>query len=208
MTRALRIGVCLCSMCALAHESLLVVIEEICCLEGFGDEEDATGCPYYGDDAFNNIKPVLCISPKVIKVAKAETHHLHPDHPATPFMYRMPNAIRPPKAPDNADAMNKYAIRMPSSSLVYQLHRKSVIAGNRQPSKKPRKIRVVTRPAKFCTKPVQRHVTPQQKVIVGITLLNWRRLTSSEVGNCLPSDVHIAAGECTYFGENVEDVEY
>jgi hypothetical protein len=99
----------------------------------------------------------------------------------------MPNAIRPPNAPDNAEAMKRYAIRIPSSSLVYQLHKNSVIAGNRQPSKKPRKMRVVTRPAKFCTKPVQRHVMPQQKVIMGITLLNWRRLTKSEVGNYVMS---------------------
>ena len=203
MTRALRVGVGLCSMCALAHESLLVVIKEVGGFEGFGDQEDATGCPDNGDYALDNIKPVSCISLKVIKVAKGANYHLHPDHPATPFMYRMPNAIRPPKAPDNADAMNKYAIRMPSSSLVYQLHKKSVIAGNRQPSKKPRKMRVVTRPAKFCTKPVQRHVMPQQKVIVGITRLNWRRLTSSEVGNCSPSDIescnwrtHVLRQEC------------
>ena len=93
--------------------------------------------------------------------------------------------MRPPKAPESADAMKRYAIRIPNSSLVYQLHKNNVIDGNRQPSKKPRKMRVVTRPAKFCTKPVQRHVTPQQKVIVGITLLNCSRLTSSEVGNCI-----------------------
>jgi len=159
-------------MCTLAHESLLVVIEEVGGFEGLGDEEDATGCPDDGDNALDNVKPVSCISPRVIKCAKAATYHLHPDHPATPFMYRMPNAMRPPKAPDNAEAMNRYAMRIPSSSLVYQLHRNSVIAGNRHPSKKPRKIRVVTRPAKFCTKPVQRQVMPQQKVIVGITLLN------------------------------------
>jgi len=159
-------------MCALAHESLLVVIKEVGGFEGFGDEEDATGGPDNGDDTLNNVKPVSYISQRVIKCAKAAAYHLHPDHPATPFMYRMPNAMRPPNAPDNADAMNRYAMRIPSSSLVYQLHRKSVIAGNRHPSKKPRKIRVVTRPAKFCTNPVQRHVTPQQKVIVGITLLN------------------------------------
>ena len=128
------------------------------------------------------------ISTKGINAHKAATYHLHPDHPATPFMYRMPNAMRPPKAPDSADAMNRYAIRIPSSSLVYQLHKNSVIAGNRHPSKKPRKMRVVTRPAKFCTKPVQRHVIPQQIVMVGITLLNWRRLTSSEVGNCVRLD--------------------
>jgi hypothetical protein len=95
----------------------------------------------------------------------------------------MPKAIRPPKAPLSALAMKRYAMRMPSSSLVYQLHKKSVIDGNRQPSKKPRKMRVVTRPAKFCTKPVQRHVKPQQKVIMGMTRLNCRRLTSREVGN-------------------------
>jgi len=62
MTRALRIGVDLCSMCALAHESLLIVVEEVGGFEGFGDQEDATGCPYYGDDAFNNIKPVSYVS--------------------------------------------------------------------------------------------------------------------------------------------------
>ena len=170
MTGALRVGVRLCSMCALAHESLLVVIEEVGGFEGFGDQEDATDCPNNGNDTLDNVKPACALV--LIKCAKAATYHLHPDHPATPFMYRMPNAMRPPKAPDNAEAMNRYAMRIPSSSLVYQLHRKSVIAGNRQPSKKPRKMRVVTRPAKFCTNPVQRHVTPQQKVIVGITLLN------------------------------------
>jgi hypothetical protein len=50
-------------------------------------------------------------------------------------------------------------------------------------------MRVVTRPAKFCTKPVQRHVIPQQNVIVGMTRLNCRRLTRSEVGNCIWSDM-------------------
>jgi hypothetical protein len=55
--------------------------------------------------------------------------------------------------------------------------------GNKQPSKKPRKIRVVTSPAKFCTNPVQRHTRPQQNVMTGITLLNWRRFTRIEVGN-------------------------
>lgn len=85
--------------------------------------------------------------------------------------------------------MKRYAILIPSSSLVYQLHRNSVIAGNKHPSKKPRKMRVVTRPAKFCTKPVQRHVIPQQKVIVGMTRLNCRRLTRSEVGNCIWLDM-------------------
>lgn len=172
MTRALRVGVSLCSMCALAHEGFLVVIEEVSCLEGFGDKKDATECPYHGDDTLDNIEPVSLVSLQAIEVAKAVTYHLHPDHPATPFMYRIPNAMRPPKAPDNADAMKRYAMRIPSSSLVYQLHKKSVIAGKRHPSKKPRKMRVVTSPAKFCTKPVQRHVIPQQKVIVGITLLN------------------------------------
>jgi hypothetical protein len=113
----------------------------------------------------------------------ASTYHLHPAHPATPFIYKIPNAISPPKAPESADAIKRYAIRIPSSSLVYQLHKNNVMAGNKQPSKKPRKMRVVTRPAKFSTKPVQRHVIPQQNVIVGITLLNWRRLTRSEVGN-------------------------
>jgi len=58
MTRALRVGVGLCSMCALAHESLFIVIEEVGGFEGLGDEEYATGCPYYSDDTLNNVKPV------------------------------------------------------------------------------------------------------------------------------------------------------
>jgi hypothetical protein len=137
-------------------------------------------------------------------------YHRHPDHPPTPFMYSMPKAMRPPKAPLSALAINRYAMRMPSSSLVYQLHRKRVMAGNRQPSKNPRKIRVVTSPAKFCTKPVQRHVNPQQKVMIGITRLNCKRLTSIEVGNCGVSD--FVGGDdgrvVTYFSEDVEDVEH
>jgi len=55
MTRALRVGVGLCSMCALAHESLLVVIEEVGGFEGLRDKEDATGCPYYGDDTLDHV---------------------------------------------------------------------------------------------------------------------------------------------------------
>ena len=73
---------------------------------------------------------------------------------------------------ESAEAMKRYAIRIPSSSLVYQLHRNSVIAGDKQPLKKPRKILVVTRPAKSCMKPVQRHVKPQQNVMEGMTRLN------------------------------------
>jgi len=45
-------------MCALAHESLFIVIEEVGGFEGLGDEEYATGCPYYSDDTLNNVKPV------------------------------------------------------------------------------------------------------------------------------------------------------
>jgi hypothetical protein len=111
------------------------------------------------------------------------THHLQPAHPATPSMYKIPKAINPPNAPLSALAMNRYATLIPSSSLVYQLHRNSVMDGNKQPSKKPRKILVVTKPAKFCTKPVNKHTRPQQNVMVGITRLNCKRLTSSEVGN-------------------------
>lgn len=100
---------------------------------------------------------------------------------------------------------------MPSSSLVYQLHRKSVILGNKQPSKKPRKIRVVTRPAKFWTKPVQRHTRPQQRVIAGMTRLNCKRFTRMDVGNF--DEISDAQGKkriwcMTYFCEDVEDVEH
>jgi len=98
-------------------------------------------------------------------------------------MYKIPNPIKSPNAPLNALAMNRYATRIPSSSLVYQLHRNSVMDGNKQPSKKPKKIRVVTSPAKFRTKPVHKQTTPQQNVTMGMTRLNCRRLTSSEVGN-------------------------
>jgi hypothetical protein len=105
--------------------------------------------------------------------------------------------------------MNKYAMRIPSSSLVYQLQRKSVIDGNKQPSKKPRKIRVVTSPAKFCTKPVQRQTRPQKKVIVGMTRLKDRRLTSSDVGNfVLISDCTKKYHGWTHLCQNVEDVKH
>lgn len=96
----------------------------------------------------------------------------------------MPKAIKPPKAPLKADAMNKYAMRIPASSLVYQLSKKRVIEGKRHPSKNPRKILVVTSPAKLFTKPVHRHTSPHAKVMAGMTLLNCKRFTRIEVGNC------------------------
>ena len=114
---------------------------------------------------------------------KIATHHLHPAQPRTPSIYSTPTAMSPPNEVLNALAMNKYATLTPSSSRVYQLHRNKVIAGNKQPSKKPRKMRVVTRPPKDCTKPVHRQTRPQQKVMKGMTRLNWSRLTKREVGN-------------------------
>ena len=129
------------------------------------------------------------------------TYHRHPGHPFTPSIYNTPKAMRPPKAPLNAEAMNRYATLIPNSSLVYlsiehfisqnrhtrvpshQLHRNSVMLGNKHPSKNPRKILVVTSPPKLCTKPVHMHTTPQQNVIVGITRLNCNFLTSIDVGN-------------------------
>jgi hypothetical protein len=171
-------------MRALTHEYLFVIVKEVRCFERFRNKKYATKRPDNCNDTLNDIKPVFRVGQKsTMEDMMALTYHLHPAHPATPFIYKIPNAISPPKAPESADAMKRYAIRIPSSSLVYQLHKNSVIVGNKQPSKKPRKMRVVTKPAKFSTKPVQRHVIPQQNVIVGITLLNWRRLTSSEVGN-------------------------
>ena len=64
VSRALRVRVCLCAMCALAHKCLLVVIEEVRSLEGFRDEEDATECPYHSDDTLYNIQPGSFVSRK------------------------------------------------------------------------------------------------------------------------------------------------
>jgi hypothetical protein len=44
-------------MCTLAHECLLFVVEEIRGLERFWYKEDATKCPYYCNDALDDIKP-------------------------------------------------------------------------------------------------------------------------------------------------------
>lgn len=114
---------------------------------------------------------------------RKKAYHLHPGQSLTPSIYNTPSAISPPNAPLSADAMNRYATRTPNSSLVYQLHKNSVMEGNKQPSKKPRKIRVVTRPPKFCTKPVHMQTRPQQKVMAGITRLNCSRFTKMDVGN-------------------------
>jgi hypothetical protein len=55
--------------------------------------------------------------------------------------------------------------------------------GKRHPSKNPRKIRVTTRDENPLTNPVLRQTMPQQKVMKGMTRLNWRRLTRIDVGN-------------------------
>jgi hypothetical protein len=86
MPRAFGVRVCLCSMCALAHESFLVVIEEVGGFEGFGYEEDATKGPDHRDDTFDNVEPASFVNKRYSGCMKAQTHHLHPDHPATPFI--------------------------------------------------------------------------------------------------------------------------
>ena len=79
--------------------------------------------------------------------------------------------------------LKRKAIRNANSSRLYQLHKKSVIDGNRQPSKKPSRMRVVTSEPNDWTRPVQRHTRPQAKVMAGMTRLNWRRFTKMEEGN-------------------------
>jgi len=55
--------------------------------------------------------------------------------------------------------------------------------GKRHPSKNPRNMRVTTRDENPLTNPVLRQTIPQQKVMKGMTRLNWRRLTRIDVGN-------------------------
>ena len=76
-------------------------------------------------------------------------------------------------------------MRVASSSRLYHWQRNKVIEGNRHPSKKPSRILVTMSDGNALTKPVQRQTIPQQKVIVGMTRLNWRRLTRTDVGNCV-----------------------
>lgn len=99
-------------------------------------------------------------------------------------------------------------MRVASSSRWYHWQSKRVIEGNKHPSKKPSKILVMTSDGKFWMKPVQRHTIPQQKVIVGMTLLNCRRLTRTDVGNCSRQHKCSVIDCATYLREDVEDIEY
>jgi hypothetical protein len=86
MPRAFGVRVSLCPMCALAHEGFLVLIEKVGSFEGFGYEENAAKGPDYRDDTFDNVEPASFVNKRYSGCMNAQTHHLHPDHPATPFI--------------------------------------------------------------------------------------------------------------------------
>jgi hypothetical protein len=55
MSRAFRVRVRLCSMCALAHEYLFVIVKEVRCFERFRNKNYATKRPDNCDDTLNDI---------------------------------------------------------------------------------------------------------------------------------------------------------
>ncbi len=123
----------------------------------------------------------------------------------------MAHANSPPKAPESAGSeldrrqiranrvtvlsdhlLKRKATRTANSSRLYQLHKNKVMEGKRQPSKKPRRMRVTTRGPKEYTNPVQRHTIPQQKVMKVSDSMELKAFNQERRGK---------------LGEDVEDIE-
>lgn len=111
MSRPARVGFC--ELSSAFHDGLVLVVEKVGSLVVLGHKENAACGKDDSDNSFQNVQPGI-INTAGYEHSERFTYHRHPGYPAVPSMCKTPHAMRPPKAPDKAEATAPQSIYLAS----------------------------------------------------------------------------------------------